>query len=82
MSTKKVGNITFTTHKTTEDITRKLGSAHEKRQDLHATNLLRMTRVRKNLEKQADLLIRRFEDKLKAQEARAKKVKQERDNWH
>jgi hypothetical protein len=34
-----------------------------------------MVRVRKNLEKQADLLIRRFEDKLKAQEARAKKVK-------
>jgi hypothetical protein len=41
-----------------------------------------MVRVRQNLEKQADLLIQRFEEKLKKQEERAKKVKQDRDNFH
>jgi rubrerythrin len=73
----KVGNITFTTQKT--EATRKLGSAgvNDRRNyhDLHTTNLLRMVRVRKNLEMQAEKLIKDFEDKLKAQEARAKKVK-------
>lgn len=39
-----------------------------------------MVKVRQNLEKQANSLILRFEDKLKKQELRARKAREAREN--